>query len=70
MLFCIILKKILSFLFLLITCSKETFIAHFNNMTFITIIVFVKNFVVILLSLVDTIVLIKSDLGQMRSIIF
>jgi hypothetical protein len=40
------LKKILKFfLFLLIIGSKETLIAHFNNVIAITIIVFVNNFV-------------------------
>jgi len=70
MLFYIIEKNLISLLFLSITSSKETLITHFNNMTTITIIVFVNNFVVISLSLVRTIALIKSDLGQMRSIIF
>jgi hypothetical protein len=70
MLFYIIEENLISFLFLSITSSKETLITHFNNMTTITIIVFVNNFVVISLSLVCTIALIKSDLGQMRSIIF
>jgi len=70
MLFYIIEKNLISLLFLSITSSKETLIIHFNNMTTITIIVFMNNFVVISLSLVRTIALIKSDLGQMRSIIF